>query len=217
MTGPDSQPPGLLGWGELDSAGIRGGGTARPAFAATWTELEAEAPGGPRAFLALFGRRDPTFRRLDPMSRALVMAVEATGLDDALDEEQRRETALVVQTSVGCLDADLRFARTLGDEVVDGPLFAYTLPSTSLGEVALRHGLRGPSLCLSVEESGSSHAWIEARAMLRARECGHAVVAHVDALIEPHGSCAPRCRARAVLVDVEAEEDLGAWLAGCTS
>lgn len=213
MNGPDGDVRGLLGWGELDADGLRGGGLGTRRFAASWTELEAEPPGGPRVFRTLFGRRDPTFRRIDAMSRALVLAVEATGIREALPQEARTDTALVVQTRVGCLDADLRFARTLDDEIVDGPLFAYTLPSTSLGEVALRHGLRGPSLCLSVEGAAGEDAWHEVLAMLEQGECSHAVVAQVDVQLQQHADVDVVCTARAVLVDGHAA-GCDRWLVG---
>jgi len=200
---------GWLAWGAVDAHSVRGStGVSVP-----WVELAEPAPGTARAFRQLFGRRDPTFRRLDSMSRALVLAVEAAGVSDVLDAAARDETALVVETRLGCLDADLRFAQTLGGDMVDGPLFAYTLPSTCLGEVALRHGLRGPSLCLSVigpaaagsdrvEDPGSlpGAAVREALAMLEEGSCTHAVAAVVEVLGAAHGNAAAALEVAAVLM-----------------
>lgn len=161
-----------------------------------WRDLGVDAPGDGRTFRAVFGRSDETFRRLDPASRVLVLATEAAGLDRVLGAGQREATALVVATTIGCLDADRQFARSLGSEMLDAPIFPYTLPSTCLGEVALRHGLRGTSICLSVVPDGAGVALAEAVRLLAAGEADTAVAATIDVLRgEP-----PTCAATVVLL-----------------
>ncbi|MBL8730043.1 MAG: hypothetical protein JNM25_16580 [Planctomycetes bacterium] len=162
----------------------------------TWDELGVDAPGDGRTFRAAFGRGDETFRRLDVASRALVLASEASGLQDLLTAAQREASALIVATTIGCLDADRQFAASLDTEMRDAPIFPYTLPSTCLGEVALRHGLRGISICLSVAPGDADDALGEALRVLVAGEAETAVVATVDVLRgEP-----PTCAATVVLL-----------------
>jgi hypothetical protein len=148
----------------------------------TWHALGSEPPGTGRTFRAVFGRRDETFRRLDVASRVLVLAGAAAGLDAVLPAAVRECTALVVATTIGCLDADRQFARSLGAEMPDAPIFPYTLPSTCLGELALRHGLRGAGICLSVPPGDGGLAFAEGASLLAAGEAAAAVVGWCDVL-----------------------------------
>lgn len=172
--------PAILGVGLVDSIGIAGtAGTCR-----TWKELGVSAPGTGRTMHIAFGKFDPTFRRIDRCSRTLVLAAQAAGLDQLLSLAERHEAALIVETSLGCLEADLRYARALAAGTVEAPTFPYTLPSTCLGEVALRHGLRGPTICLSVEAAQTGASLQEAQRMIAAGEVTHAVVGLVEVLAE---------------------------------
>ncbi|MFO1076623.1 MAG: beta-ketoacyl synthase N-terminal-like domain-containing protein [Planctomycetota bacterium] len=168
--------PVVLGVGIVDERGIAGSA----GVAVAWDELGVAAPGTARTLREVFGVADPTYRRIDRMSRALVLAGEAAGLRTLLDARQREEAGLVVETDLGCLESDLRYARSLADPLVDAAVFPYTLPSTSLGELALRFGLRGPSVCLSVAAERGGESLAEARRMLVAGEVGHAVVVSAD-------------------------------------
>lgn len=139
----------------------------------------------------LFGFVDPTFRRLDRLSRALVIAAGAAGVGKRLSAEERRDTALVLETERGCLESDLEFAADLEAGVVRGPLFPYTLPSTCLGELALRHSLRGPTYCLAPPNGPADPADVgrsalaEARALLAEHEARFALVACAEVLAAP--------------------------------
>ncbi|HEX6812671.1 MAG TPA: beta-ketoacyl synthase N-terminal-like domain-containing protein [Planctomycetota bacterium] len=166
----------------------------------TWQQLGVEAPGTGRTLRLVFGRSDDTFRRLDRCSRVLVLATAAAGIDVALPREAREGTALVVETTLGCLDADLQFAASMRTGMCDGPIFPYTLPNTSLGEVALRYALRGPSLCLSVAPEAAGAALAEAEAMLENGEATFALAATVDVLVQSTPHAKTTCRAVAVLL-----------------
>ncbi|MBX3464607.1 MAG: hypothetical protein KF830_15670 [Planctomycetes bacterium] len=154
-----------------------------------WRDLGSAPPGNGRTFRAVFGRGDETFRRLDVASRVLVLAGAAAGLDVVLPAAVRDDTALVVATTVGCLDADRQFAHSLGAEMLAAPVFPYTLPSTCLGELALRHGLRGAGVCLSVAPGDGAQAFAEGARLLAAGEAAAAVVAWVDVLRDDPVNC----------------------------
>ncbi len=184
--------PVIAAIGDIDRRRIAGtGGIVVP-----WHTLGVEPPGDGRTFRAAFGRSDETFRRLDPASRVLVLASQAAGFDGMLTAAQRQGTALIVATTIGCLDADRQFQASLGAAMPDAPIFPYTLPSTCLGEVALRHGLRGISVCLSVAPGGADVAFAEAVRLLATGEAETAVVAMVDVLRGP----APECQATVALL-----------------
>jgi 3-oxoacyl-(acyl-carrier-protein) synthase len=169
-------------------------------WSVTWHSLGVEAPGTGISFRALFGRTDATFRRLDRMTRALVVAVEACALDTRLSDAEREDTGLVVETACGSVELDLAYTRALASGNVRVSLFPYTLQSTCLGDVALRHGLCGPTLSLSVARGGEGEALREARRMLARGELRRVVVGSVDALGEAVHGAEPVLRAVACVV-----------------
>ena len=98
------------------------------------------------------GRAIPRFGRMDLMCKLALLAVEALGAD--FDTQPRERTAICLTAGEGSLAADLDFWS--GHDAVGGPsgtLFAYTLPSAAIGEIAIRHRLTGPNLCLIGEDT----------------------------------------------------------------
>lgn len=171
----------VLACGMLDRGGIYGSsGTA-----ATWTELETDPPGTGRTVHKVSGKTDATFRRIDYPSRALVLACEAAGVDAVLTEAQRQQTAICVETAVGSLTTDVDFQRSLREDVVQAGIFPYSLTSTSLGEVALRYKLRGPTVSVSVLEEAPGEGLREALRMLSAGDAPFVVTGRADAAREP--------------------------------
>lgn len=183
--------PVILALGTVDHEGVHGtSGCLR-----TWEELGGASPGDRRTYRAVFDRRDPTFRRLDGQTRAIVLAVEAAGIDDVLTPEERDGAALITETSRGSIEIDLRYTRSLERDVVEAAIFPYTLQSTCLGDVALRHGLRGPTVSLSIEEGCAGEALRETRRFFDTGVLRHAVVGLTDVQTEPLSSAGVTARA----------------------
>jgi len=87
------------------------------------------------------------FGRLDLSSQLALLAVESLGVD--FGKFSRDRIAVCLAASAGSLATDFDFWS--GRDAVGGPsptLFAYTLPSAAIGEIAIRHRLTGPNLCL---------------------------------------------------------------------
>jgi hypothetical protein len=122
--------------------------------ARTWEELEATPPrqGLRLRWRQVSARPFSEFRRLDGLSRLAALAVESLGLEHYLDASQRRNIPILIASRHGCLDTDLRFAQSLAAGDIAPALFPYTLPSTCLGELAIRWQLRGPLLALAGAE-----------------------------------------------------------------
>ncbi len=86
------------------------------------------------------------FGRLDLQSQLALLAVASLQIDFAKFPPDRLGICLVA--SAGSLTTDLNFWN--GRSGVGGPsptLFAYTLPSAAVGEIAIHFGLTGPDLC----------------------------------------------------------------------
>ena len=87
------------------------------------------------------------FGRMDDYSRiglsTAALALKDAGLDKWRDH---RNIGIIVSTVYGCLDTDMDFYKTvIPDEgrLASPNLFAYTLPSSFLGEITTRFGLTG--------------------------------------------------------------------------
>ncbi len=89
------------------------------------------------------------FGRMDLLSRAGLMGAELLDIDfGAVPEQTRNRIGVCMQTRGGTLATDMEFLADIGPST-----FIYTLPSSVIGEICIRHVLRGPSLCLMSESS----------------------------------------------------------------
>lgn len=92
----------------------------------------------------LFKSETSRFGRMDMLSRLGLMAVELLNASFERMEPARRDAVGVcVETQAGSLATDLRFL-----QMPLASTFAYTLPSTVIGEICIRHRFRGPVVCL---------------------------------------------------------------------
>jgi len=131
--------------------GIRGRGMS------PWPAAQARALGGDPAALvwpAFLASPCPRFGRMDALSKLGVLAVELLGIDfAALPGGVRENLGVCLETRDGAIDSDRRFLATSSPTV-----FTYTLPSTVLGELCIRHRLQGPVLCLMAAAPGGRGA-----------------------------------------------------------
>src|SRR5260221_5565373 len=91
-------------------------------------------------------RLGPRFSRLDLASKLTLLAVES--LAPKFDTVPRDRIGICLAARAGSLSTDVEYWK--GRALVGGPsptLFAYTLPSSAIGEIAIRHKLTGPNLC----------------------------------------------------------------------
>jgi 3-oxoacyl-[acyl-carrier-protein] synthase II len=106
----------------------------------------------------------PRFGRFDSYAKAgfgaIALALHSARLDYWT---QKRPIGLVVGTRLGCLEADEAYFKTAafqGGALASPNLFAYTLPSTMLGEAAIQFGLTGAGFV--VDDSDGHLAGIHA-------------------------------------------------------
>ncbi|MDO9532506.1 MAG: hypothetical protein Q7O12_10305 [Deltaproteobacteria bacterium] len=129
------------------------------------------------------GSAHDRFGRMDLLSKYVSVAVEMLGLPLLGKQDLRLDTTMVMGTMAGCYGADLDFYRGIFQG--DGPsptMFAYTLPTIALGEVAIRHRLGGASYCfMAGADSGLLALW-ESVKLLEAGECQKCVCIMADVL-----------------------------------
>ena len=96
-------------------------------------------------------RLGPRFGRLDLASQLALLAVELLDVD--FEKLSRERIGICLAARAGSLSTDVEFWK--GRDAVGGPsptLFAYTLPSAAMGEIAIRHKLMGPNLCFTGDD-----------------------------------------------------------------
>ena len=129
-----------------------------------------EIPDG--AWAARFSTSCPRFGRMDALCRLGLMAVELLGVEFA----DKDEVGVVLETRSGSLLADRQFWQTRSPSV-----FSYTLPSTAIGEICIRHKLRGPVLCLMSVTGDGRQALEQAQSWLCAGEARSCLCLYADA------------------------------------
>jgi 3-oxoacyl-(acyl-carrier-protein) synthase len=113
---------------------------------------------------SLLSNSDPSrFLRMDLMCRLGFLAAELLDVNfNAMSGERRERLGVCVESFTGSLDTDIRFALTPRPSI-----FAYTLPSTVIGEICIRHWLKGPVLSLISPGTNGANTITEAAEWLR--------------------------------------------------
>ncbi|HEU6449162.1 MAG TPA: beta-ketoacyl synthase N-terminal-like domain-containing protein [Verrucomicrobiae bacterium] len=91
-------------------------------------------------------RLGPRFGRLDLQSRLALLAVASLQAD--FEKFSGDRIGICLAASAGSLTTDLNFWKSRKETGGPSPtLFAYTLPSAAIGEIAIHFKLTGPNLC----------------------------------------------------------------------
>jgi len=88
----------------------------------------------------------PKFYKMDNLCKTGFIAVETLLASAPIQYAQAEEVALVVATREGCMETDIRFEKS-SREIASPALFVYTLPNIILGELSIRHGIKGENAC----------------------------------------------------------------------
>jgi len=128
---------------------------------------------------SLLSDSDPSrFLRMDLMCRLGFMAAELLAVNfDALSDTRRDRLGVCVESFTGSLDTDIRFAQTPRPSI-----FAYTLPSTVIGELCIRYRLKGPVLSLISPDAAGASVLTEAAEWLRASDAEMVLCLGIEAI-----------------------------------
>lgn len=123
------------------------------------------------------------FGQLDALSKASMIATEMIGQDQFPTAEHELTVGISLGTQEGCLGTDIDFrASALEREIANPRLFAYTLPSTICGDIAIRYGLCGPNACFQYGPRSGSFALEEGYHLIESGEADACLCIGVDAL-----------------------------------
>ncbi len=90
------------------------------------------------------------------------------------------QIAVLVGSFYGCHKTDEDYYRTVLARQPSPRLFAYTLPSSPVGELSILHGLRGPGLAVVGARSAGLAALAEASALLHSGQAAACLVVAVE-------------------------------------
>lgn len=95
--------------------------------------------------------------------------------------------AVVLMSLQGCIDVDKKYLHSVAD-FPSPSLFVYTLPNIMLGEICIRHGIKGEQLCLVNESfhagTGEIEFWVND--LLNNRGMDACICGWADATGEEH-------------------------------
>ena len=89
----------------------------------------------------------PKFHKMDNLAKLGFLAAEylLAGTDLLADTAPERR-GIVAANATSSLDADLRYQTQVVQQRPSPALFVYTLPNIALGEICIRHGLKGENM-----------------------------------------------------------------------
>ena len=89
----------------------------------------------------------PKFFKMDNLCKVVFLAVEVLLKDVSLrDKYKPEETGIVFSNANSSLDTDIRYFQS-SLEAPSPALFVYTLPNVAIGELCIRHGIKGETAC----------------------------------------------------------------------
>ena len=89
----------------------------------------------------------PKFFKMDNLCKTGFLIAEVLLRGKNLSEKfQAEENGIVLSTSNGCLDTDIRYEAST-HHAASPSLFVYTLPNILIGEISIRHQFKGESAC----------------------------------------------------------------------
>jgi 3-oxoacyl-[acyl-carrier-protein] synthase II len=136
----------ILGLGWINSSGFASGRSAK--HFEIGHENVTEFPRQD-----LFPVPNPRFGRIDRFSKTGLVAI-ALALKDLEQPIDTTHTGIIAATQLGCLQTDIQYFETVIPESgkFSSPnLFAYTLPTTFLGEATIQFQLKGENLVLGTK------------------------------------------------------------------
>jgi len=138
------------------------------------TFTRSTPPATSDEMLSIIGRPVKYFSRMTPETKSCLTAA-SVALRSLAPETAAKEVGLVAAGNDGCVKADQNYFRDYvreGRSMGRGNLFIYTLPTSTLGEVAIALSLNGPSMFLHADSAPIQSLVHQAEQLLADGEAG---------------------------------------------
>ncbi len=118
----------------------------------------------------------PKFFKMDTLSKLAFIAVELLLKDRKIDEKySAEEIAVIMANSSSSLNTDIDYQKTISDKNNYFPspaVFVYTLPNILIGEICIRHKIKGENLFLISERFNPVNLVFFAESLLNSGKAG---------------------------------------------
>ena len=97
----------------------------------------------------------PKFFKMDELCKLAFITTELVLKDFPLQEFSEGETAIILANASSTLETDIKYQESIKDEQNYFPspaVFVYTLPNITIGEITIRHKLKGENTFFVMEE-----------------------------------------------------------------
>jgi len=132
------------------------------------------------------------FGRLDLLSRFAVVAVEMLRLRPPPPNVTFPDMGISVGTQFGSFEVDVGFMQGKKGPGGGSPiLFPYTLPSTVIGEIAIRHRITGPSVCVQAGTDSALAALWQSVRLVESGEVAACIYVGCDGIFATSHLCLP--------------------------
>lgn len=128
----------------------------------------------------------PKFYKMDRLSQLGILATEMLLKNRKLQAEVIAERiAVVLSNRHASLDTDLRYFKTM-KTIASPALFVYTLPNIVIGEICLRHGIKGENSFFIFDQFNPQFLSAHVNALLNDGTADACIAGWVEVMGEVH-------------------------------
>ena len=125
----------------------------------------------------------PKFFKMDTASKLSFITAEFLFNNLQLNSEEKENMALVLSNKSASLDTDRKHQETINnkDSYYPSPgIFVYTLPNIGIGEISIRHEIRGENAFFVFDVLNAQTLFQYAEALLQTKKSTHILCGWVD-------------------------------------
>lgn len=130
----------------------------------------------------------PKFFKMDLLCKWAWLGAEMllrNASDLVSDGVNKTKIGVVLSTAAGCYEVDKKYKESIAS-IPSPALFVYTLPNIMLGEICIRHGIKGEQACLVNDRFDADEMCFWVNDMLQNRGMDACICGWADATSENH-------------------------------